>query len=280
MLVSVLLKSDFWVSVVSSFVRKRGFDAVSVLAYTSLLSLIPLLAVVVSLLSSVPLFQNASILAMNQILAFIVPSVGSDVVLYLKKFTLQATHLKGVGLGILFITVLLLLRTIDEKINLVMSDKYHRHWKLSLLQYLGITLIGPLFIGAGVLLSTYLSALPLLTKFLDQASWVSLISISVLSIVPIILNGLGFALLYKTIPYGKIYWRVALFGGGLTAVCILILQKGFGLYLAWFPTYNVIYGAFAVIPIFLVWLYLIWWVILFNGAVTKKLQDRLSPRDV
>jgi len=275
----IVLSHSFWLSVIKQFIHKRGFDAVSVLAYTSLLSLIPLLAVVVSLLSSSVLFQDAANEAVDQMLKFILPSAGENITGYLKQFTTQAAHLKGIGLGVLFVTVLLLLKTIDEKMNWVMSEHDQRHWGVSLLQYLGVTLLGPLLIGASVLLGSYLSALPFIAHLAEKTDWFSSMSFLLLSKLPVVLNGLGFTLLYKTIPYGHIHWRVALFGGLLTTLWILLFQKGFAFYLAWFPTYNLIYGAFAVIPIFLVWLYLIWWVVLFNATATKQLQDRLFPKN-
>ncbi len=266
-----LTQLSFWRDSFKLFFNRNGSDSVVILSFTTLLSIVPVLAVVISVFSTTILFEDLSNRVLNQLFDYIIPSSIPNAQDYLLQFSQQASKLKGLGIAFVLITTLMLLRVIDQKINSFWETQQIRKWWLSLVHYLGIALFGPLLLASSLALSSYLSALPLVNYFTD-IDFIS--AFAFLSIIPFLLNWLGFSFLYRYVPAAKVHWQSAAIGGLLAAVCLEVLKFGFSLYLKWFPTYDLIYGAFAAIPIFLLWIYLNWFVILFNAAVVSQLEQK------
>lgn len=264
-----LKQLSFWLDTFKLFFNRKGSDAVIILSFTTLLSIVPVLAVVISVFAKTNIFENLSNRVLNQLFEYIVPSSITNAQDYLLQFSQQASQLKGVGILFVLITTMMLLRTVDQRINLFWDNQHTRRWWLSLAHYLGVALFGPLLLAASIALSSYLSALPLVNLFKN----IEVINgFSFLAIVPFFLNWLGFSFLYRYVPLAKVHWQSAFIGGLLAAICLELLKLGFSLYLKWFPTYDLIYGVFAAIPIFLLWIYLNWFVVLFNAAIVSQLE--------
>ena len=264
-----LRKGLFWKSVVMRFYKVKGLDAVVILSYTTLLSLVPLLGLMLSIFSMSDLFQSLSKEVLDLLVAHLLPQSGETIQQYLWQFSQQVAKLKGPSLIFILITTLILLWTIDDKLNSIWSSTLSRRWWVSLLHYLGISLLGPILLGGSLVLSSYLTAMPLISH---MQNWVAQ-PLDWLHALPVLFNVLGFAFLFRFVPIVRVSWTSAMIGAVLAALLVEGLKNGFGLYLAWFPTYSIIYGAFAAIPILLLWIYSLWAVILISATVVFQLEN-------
>lgn len=263
----------FWKRVVVHFLQCKGTDAAGLLAYTSLLGIVPMLAVMLSLFSVSPYFADFESLVMEQVVHNLMPSSHPVIESYLVTFSQQAVNLKGPGLIVMFITTLMLLWKVDDKLNGLWPDARRRRWWVSLLHYLGISLLGPILLGLSLLTSSYLLAVPLLAQaypFLQKLTFG-------ISLLPFVFALLGFAALYRFVPRHPVSTKAAMIGGLFATLQLELLKEGFTLYVQWFPSYNLIYGTFAAVPLFLLWLYLMWLIVIWNGTVVAVLNQRYHP---
>ena len=263
----------FWKRVIVRFMQRQGTDAVGILAYTTLLGIVPMIAVMLSLFSVSPYFADFELLVMDQVVHNLMPASQPVIESYLLGFSQQAAALKGPGLLVMLFTTIMLLWKIDSKINGLWPNARRRKWWVSLLHYLGVSLVGPLLLGLSLLTSSYLMAVPLLSEaypFLEKLTFG-------ISLLPFVFALIGFSLLYKFVPAQKVAFKAALIGGLFATIQIELLKDGFALYVEWFPTYNVIYGAFAAIPLFLLWLYVMWFIVIWNGVVVYVLNQKYYP---
>lgn len=260
----------FWKRVIIRFQQRQGTDAVGILAYTSLLGIVPMLAVMLSLFSVSPWFADFEALVMEQVVHNLMPSSHPVIEAYLLGFSQQAVKLQGPGLAVMLFTTVMLLWKVDQKLNGLWPETRRRRWWVSLLHYLGVSLLGPILLGLSLLTSSYLLALPLLSEtfpLLEQLTFG-------ISLLPFAFSLLGFAALYKFVPAHPVSTQAALIGGLLATLQLELLKSGFGLYVQWFPSYNLIYGAFAAVPLFLLWLYVLWFIVIWNGVVVSVLNPR------
>ena len=239
------------------------------LTYTSVLGLVPFLAVVLSLFTAFPLFADFQE-ALEQFLAdnLMPPAVSDNIMAYLNQFAEKATGLTAVGSLALIVTSIMLLRTVDDAFNNLWNVKKQRPLRQRVLVYWAIISLGPILTGASLWASALLAR--------RSAEVVEGLPVSVdiaLSLFPLIATILGFAVLFFIVPNRGIRWRDALIGATVTALLLTALREGFAYYLTRFPSYTIIYGAFATIPIFLLWIYLSWLVILAGAMLTSILPS-------
>ncbi|MDX1352735.1 MAG: YihY family inner membrane protein [Thiomicrorhabdus sp.] len=264
----------FWQRVFIHFQNRKGTDAVAILAYTSLVGIVPMLAVMLGLFSVSSYFDSFESLVMEQVVRNLMPNSQPVIEEYLFKFSLAAASLKGPGLVVMLFTTLMLLWKVDQKLNDLWNHHLRRKWWVNILQYLGVSLLGPLLLGLSLVISSSLLALPLFvetTPLIDKLT-------SGMKIVPLILAWLGFTALYKFVPVVKVPFKMALISGLFAMIELEFLKLGFAMYVEWFPTYAVVYGAFAAIPLFLLWLYSIWFIVIWNGAVVATLMHINSQK--
>ncbi|WP_373017646.1 YihY family inner membrane protein [Thiomicrorhabdus sp.] len=265
----------FWKRVVIYFLQRKGTDAVGILAYTSLLGIVPMLAVMLSLFSVSSYFADFESLVMDQVVHNLMPSSQPVIESYLVTFSQQAVNLKGPGIAVMLVTTIMLLWKVDDKLNGLWPEGRRRRWWVSLLHYLGVSLLGPILLGLSLLTSSYLLALPLLSDaypFLEKLTFG-------ISLLPFLFSLLGFAALYKFVPRHKVSGKAAMIGGLFATLQLEFLKSGFSLYVQWFPSYSVIYGAFAAVPLFLLWLYVMWFIVIWNGVVVAVLNKRYVSGD-
>jgi len=263
----------FWHRVFLHFKQRQGTDAVAILAYTTLVGIVPMLAVMLGMFSVSSYFAAFESLVMEQVVSNLMPNSQPVIEEYLVKFSQQAALLKGPGLVVMLFTTLLLLWKVDQKLNGMWSERLARKWWVSLLHYLGVSLLGPLLLGLSLMVSSSLLALPL---FVETTPWVEKFTAN-MQIVPLLLAWLGFTALYKLVPVAKIPLSVALLSGLFAMLEIELLKSGFALYVEWFPTYALVYGAFAAVPLFLLWLYLLWFIVIWNGALVATILKENKP---
>ncbi|NLY26657.1 MAG: YihY family inner membrane protein [Alcaligenaceae bacterium] len=254
--------------------EKNLTQVASSLTFTTVLSMVPLLAVVLSLFTAFPLFHEFR-RALEEFLTgnLMPPSVSDSVMVYLNDFAAKASSLTAVGSLFLIVTSVMLIKTIDEAFNSIWHVERQRPMTQRILVYWAIISLGPILTGAS-LWATSLLARESLGYIGELPEALRLL----LSFVPLLATGLGFTGLFVVVPNRRVLWRDALIGGLGTAIVLEIMREGFTLYLAKFPSYTLIYGAFATLPIFLLWIYLSWLAILLGATVAATLPALRQKR--
>lgn len=247
--------------------EKKLAQVASSLTFTTVLAIVPLLAVVLALFTAFPLFGEFKLALEDFLGNNLMPAAVSDNVMsYLNQFAAQASRLTAIGSVFLIVTSILLMMTIDRALNDIWNVSRQRPLGSRMLVYWAILSLGPILAGASLWATSYLAHAILAPT--DRSS--DLLSFT-LSFIPLLATALGFAALFMLVPNRKVERKDALAGGVGVAIVLAIMKAGFSFYLARFPSYMVIYGAFATLPIFLLWIYLSWLAILFGATVAATL---------
>ena len=233
------------------------------LTFTTLLSLVPFVTIALGLFAAFPIFEHFKAAIEEFFLENLLPDQASEVVMaHVTEFSSKAAKLTVAGVVVLGITAVLLLQTIDRAFNAIWRVTHPRPLAQRILVYWTAVSLGPILIGGGLLITSFLVSGSL--GLLPAARWLTR---GVLDIVPVALTMFAFTLLYVAVPNRDVQWKHAAIGGAAAAVAFEAMKHLFGLYIAHFPTYTLIYGAFAAIPIFLVWIYLSWLVTLAGALI-------------
>lgn len=253
-------------------------SSAAALSYTTLLSLVPLTAVVFSVFAAFPVFESVALEIQNFVFKNFVPASGEVVQTYLQQFAGKASQLTVIGIGALFVSALLLMNTIDSAMNAIWHIKTARSPLAKFVVYWAVLTLGPILMGISLVITSYLTSLPL---FSDTAI-ISGLKSQLLAALPFLATTLACTLLYAVVPNTRINIRHALTGAVIAAVLFELAKKAFAFYITAFPTYEVIYGALAAIPVFLVWVYVSWLVILLGAEITYSLahfHGTLTPSE-
>lgn len=244
------------------FREDRCIQFAASLTYTTLLALVPIVTIALTVFSAFPVFGELMIQLKVFILSNFVPtSAGKIIAVYMQQFSEKAANLTALGIALLAVTALMLMLTIDHAFNVIWRVRRQRPLLHRFLIYWAALTLGPLMIGASLSLTSYLVSLSLgLVKGLP------LVGELTLKMMPMTLTIVAFSLLYLIVPSRPVSPRHALVGGVAAGLAFELMKKVFTLYVTHFPTYTLVYGAFASIPIFLLWIYLSWLVVL-SGAV-------------
>ena len=261
--------------VVRRFDEDRCLRTASSLTFTTLLSLVPVITVALTLITAFPVFATLSEAIENFVFENMVPESADVFFQYTDQFTDNAAKLTAVGIAFLGITAVLMLVTIDNAFNEIWRVPRQRPLVQRLLVYWMLITVGPVLVGISLSLTSWLVS--------TSVGWVKDVpyaGLVILKTVPVLLTSLALALLYYAMPKRSISVKDALIGGVFAGIVFEIMKRGFGFYITQFPTYKLVYGAFAVVPVFLMWLYLSWLVVLFGAVVVAALPEwrqRASP---
>ena len=237
------------------------------LSYTSLIALVPLIAIGLAIFSAFPVFGEVREQLQNTIVQNLVPSIGHEVTLYFNEFISATAKLTTVGVIGIAITAILLLSTIENSFNYIFKVYKPRSIKTKITLYWTVITLGPLLYGVGFSMRGYFYALQ---KFMPD----SLAGTSVLpSLVPTLFTILALMLVYALVPNKKIRITHAFCGSVITVIGFFIMRKFFGAFIASSVAYTTLYGALAAIPLLLVWLYLNWAVVILGATVTAALGE-------
>jgi len=250
-----------------------ALDKASSLSYTSLLSLVPLMAIALAMLAAFPVFDSARVQLQSLIFKNFVPEVGEQVQRALTTFVGNAGKLTAAGVVGLAFSAIMLLVTIESSMNAIFRVAKARSPVSRLLVYWTALTLGPLMMGASFSLSAWLYAAQ------DLASKAGLAGVmqNVTSVLPSILLMLAFSLLYIAVPNRRVAWIDAAIGGIGAGLVFAGLRLAFTVYVTQAHPYQSVYGAVAAVPIFLFWTYLSWAVVLFGAELTAALPEwRLS----
>lgn len=256
---------EFCLALARRFRDDRGIQTAGSLTFTTLLALVPLVTVALAMSTAFPVFEQAMEALGRYVSGQLLPEGGARITQQFAAFAAKAGRLTAVGLAFLAVTALMLILTVDEVMNRIFRVQRRRGLAQRLLMYWAVLSLGPLLIGASLSMTSFLvgSSLGLL-----NLGWMTR---GVLGLMPFLFTCAALALLYLVVPYRRIEARHALAGAIVAGILFEFAKRGFALYIAKFPTYSLIYGAFATVPIFLLWLYLSWVVVLFGATLSAML---------
>ena len=255
--------------VLRRFVTRRGIQSASALAYTTLLSIVPLVGVLFSFFGDLPVFSDISESIWGFVFANFVPEFGRTIQGYLIEFSLNASHMTHAGIVVLIVIALLMMWGIESAINQAWHVPISRNPVKRFSIYLAVLTLGPVLLGIGLYTTSYLLALPLI-RDVDASL---MLRARLLTVMPFLTTTLAFALLYNLVPYCRVNRNHALVGGVFAAVCFEVAKYGFGVYVKSVPSYEIIYGALAIIPMFLLWIYLSWVIVILGAQVACSLSE-------
>ncbi|RYF23041.1 MAG: YihY family inner membrane protein [Comamonadaceae bacterium] len=251
---------------------RLGLTASS-LTFTTLLALVPFVTVALAVFTAFPIFGEMQFVLQRWLVDSLVPdSISRPVLGYLTQFAAKASGLGVVGFSILLATALALILTIDRTLNNIWRVRRLRPLGQRVLIYWAAITLGPLVLAASLALTTSMASaasrgigetLPGSARFLFDS-------------IEFIVLAAGMASLYRYVPNTQVSWRHAWAGGVFVSVGIELAKKVLGLYLASVPTYSVLYGTFATLPILLLWIYVAWVIVLLGAVVAAYLPSLLA----
>ena len=256
---------EFLLALVRRLYEDRGLQTAGSLTYTTLLALVPLITVALALSSAFPVFDQAIDALGRFVAAQLLPEGSAHITRKFGDFANSAAGVTAVGLVFLAIVALMLMMTVDEVLNRIFRVQRRRPLGQRLVVYWAVLTLGPVLIGTSLSISTFVVGGSL--GLLDLGGFAKL----ALGLLTFLFTCAALTMLYMVVPFRRIEWRHALSGGIVAGVIFELTKRGFALYIAEFPSYALIYGAFAAIPIFLIWLYLSWVVVLFGATLTAML---------
>ena len=270
---SIVTSSAIWLLsfvryVFQQFFAGRTMQSASSLAYTTLLSLVPLIAVMFSFFSNLTVFKDLSEIIQEFVFNNFVPSFGQTIRDYLINSSIKASQLTTTGIILLVIIALMLMSTINSALDNIWHITKRRRLIARFLVYWAVLTLGPVLIGVGLYSTSYLLALPLIEN-VDSAIR---IKSRLLALMPFFTTSIAFTLLYVLVPNTEVNKRHAITGGVAAAILFEMAKYAFGLYVTAVPTYTMIYGAIAVIPMFLIWIYVSWLIVLFGAQISYSLS--------
>ncbi len=264
-----------WLIVSGQFLRHlaHGYktdgcrESAAALTYMTLFAVVPLMTLMYAMFSIIPSFQGLGEQVEQLLFENLIPQSGFEVQQYLRDFSGQARSLGTVGGFILVITSYLMLTNIEKTFNRIWGTVGGRRGLPGFLLYWGVLSFGPLLVGAGLIMHTYLLSLQLMVDELDSLGITALL----LEYLPWLMTWVGFTLLFVAMPNCRVVRRYAIVGGLFTTVLFELAKGVFGLTVT-NSSYHTVYGAFAIAPLFLFWIYLCWMIILGGAELVRSME--------
>jgi membrane protein len=235
------------------------------LTFTTVLALVPMLTIALAIFTTFPLFSSFRASLDAYFIKSLMPKTISNTILgYLNQFSSKASRLSAFGAVGLIVTTVVMMLTIDRAFNRIWRVKYARPLAQRIVVYWATVTLGPLLIGVSITVTSYLFAATngLVTGLAGAAAY---------TLLSVLLTTGAFTLLYMAVPNRLVDWRDAACGGLLAATAFEIAKRIFVVFVSKFPTYTMIYGALAAMPIFLLWIYVSWMITLMGAVLTAAL---------
>jgi membrane protein len=237
------------------------------LTFTTVLALVPILTVALAIFTAFPLFASFRASLEAYFIQNLMPKgIANSVLNNLTQFATKATSLSAVGGVFLLLTAVATMAMIDKTFNQIWHVKRSRPLLQRVMVYWAIVTLGPILIGVSISATSYL-----FTATTGVVRTVPLVGVVFFSLVSVAVTTGAFTLLYVMVPNRFVDWRDAVWGGLFAAVAFEIAKRLFASFITQFPTYKVIYGALAAVPIFLMWIYLSWLIALFGAVIAAAL---------
>jgi membrane protein len=225
-----------------------------------------MIAVGLAILAAFPVFDEIRLGFQDFMVRYLLPQAGEDFRLALDEFLRNTRNLTAVGIIALAVTAIILLDTIETVFNRIWRQSQVRPLMARVTMYWAILTLAPLLVGGSVALSAIVFQQGGLARFSGLIA-------AVVWLAPFGLMLIAFMISYIVIPYRRVYLRGAIVGAAVAALLFQGLRWGFALYVAAFPAYKTIYGTLSVIPIFLLWVYLAWCVVLFGAEMVAAFPE-------
>ena len=267
---------QFLIFVVKRFEDDKCRQQAASLTYTTLFAVVPMLNVFLVVISSIKALAPAREQVQHFIYSNLLPRSGVAVEQYLNRFTESSSNLTVVGILILFVTAILMLSSIEDAFNHIWRVNKARGGIIGFMRYWTIISLGPILLGSAFAISSTVASMNFLNDIagyeINGSFWLWLISFA--------LTWLGFSLLYWTSPNRSVPLRSAFISGMFSALVFEGLRQVFGLVMSNFTSYQLIYGAFAAVPVFLLWIYLSWNVILLGVEISYAITAFSTRTDI
>ncbi len=238
------------------------------LSYVTLMSLVPLIVVMLSVMTAFPIFSEIKDLIESFVYQNFIPASGDVVKEHITGFVNNTSKMSAIAITFLFLFALLLISTIDKSLNKLWRVDKKRRIVTAFSMYWMVLTLGPVLVGSSIATTSYIVSL---VSFGDY----DLFGLSniLLRLLPILASIAAFLILYLVVPNKEVNFYYALSGAVLAAILFEVAKKGFSFYVTQLPSYQVIYGALASIPILFLWVYLSWLVVLFGALFTVCLDE-------
>lgn len=270
---------EFLCYVYKRFMANEGLENAKSLTFTSLFAVVPLLTLMLTILSAFPQFQQFGSQIQEMIFNRLLPSSSEQLQGYLASFSEQARNLTWAGGLMLIATAYLMLVNIEQNFNTIWGVSQHRRGMSSFLLYWSVLSLSPLLLGAGLALSSYITSLSLFETLTEVSAYVGVNQVF-LSLFSLLLTALGFTLLYVAVPNCGVHLLHGFVGGLAVAFSFMIVKNIFTWAMS-VASYAIVYGTFAALPIFLLWLFICWVVILLGANMVRCIPlFREAQRDV
>lgn len=252
------------------FDEDRGFQTAGSLAFTTLLALVPIATVAFALSTAFPVFDAFVDAVRKLAVGHFLPQAGGveAVTAQLAGFRANAARLTAIGLAFVVLTAIMLMLTVDDVFNRIFRVSRRRTLVRRVVIHAAVLTFGPLLIGASISMTSFLVG-----HAMGVVGELGGVDRLVLRAIPFAFTFVALAMLYALVPNRRIALRHAMIGAALAGASFEVVKRGFGWYVAQFPTYAILYGAFAVLPIFLLWVYVSWVVVLGGATVTAVLAE-------
>jgi len=249
--------------VIERFIIDKCIQRASALAYASLLAIVPMVALGFSIFTSFQAFASVSGHVRDILLEYLIPASQQAVEDYLGTVADKTTAISVFGvIGLLF-TATALLNTVEEAFNSIWRITRARAWLSKFITFWATLTLAPILIGASLTITSYFAALPMLKHVAEGAGYLSQLPF----LLPWMMSSLALATLYSVLPNTTVPFRYALVGGLVGGALFEWTKIGFAFYITEIANYEKLYGALSTLPIFLIWLYLAWVVVLLGSEI-------------
>lgn len=268
----ILSARTFWrflSHLAAEFIDKKCQRSAAALTYMTLFALVPMMTVTYAMFSIIPAFDGVADQLQDLIFTHIIPSSGSELKRHLSNFSSQARNLTWPGIAMLGVTAYLMLTNIEKTFNNIWGVDQARRGLSSFLLYWAVLSIGPILLGVGLLMSTYILSQKLMVGEVNVMTAVA----PLFRILPVAFSTISFTLLFAAVPNCRVPLKYAVVGGLVTALCFELLKLVFGALVAK-SSFQLIYGAFAAVPLFLLWINFLWMIILGGAVFVRTLAEK------
>jgi len=242
------------------------------LTFTTTIALVPLVTVALAVLTAFPMFADFQTVLQKRLVESLVPdNISRQVLGYLTLFASKASSLGAAGVAVLLASALALVFTIDRTLNAIWRVRKRRPLAHSMLLYWTTITLGPLLMAASLVMMSQFVAVSrgAVPNLVGDLRWF-------FSLVEFFFLAWAVSALYRFVPYTQVRWSHALVGGIWVAAATEVARKVLAYYFGLMPTYSVVYGAFATVPILLVWIYLAWAIVLIGAVLVANLPSLLA----
>jgi len=251
------------------FLNDRCLQRASALAYANLLAIVPIVVLAFSIFASFQDFDHLAERIQHHLVTYLVPTSQQIILDYLANLSGKSTSLSIFGVIGLLITVTALLTTMEEAFNDIWRIKKRRTHLSRFITFWSLLTLSPLLLGASISITSYFAALPMIHDVTENTSVFQHIPF----LIPWVISSLAMTTLYMSLPNTFVRFRSAMIAGFISGALFEVSKLGFTFYVTELANYEKLYGTLGTLPIFLIWIYLTWVIVLFGAEINVCLQQ-------